>query len=162
MKQRRKVLVALLAVAVLIMGVGFAQLTGTLTIDGNAATTPAALNVVFSAASITGEPTSGESTVTGQGSTTVVFNAKGLSTKNQTVVASFTITNNNAYEVNVATPVIGSYDDTNFTVTVGDFDAAASIAAGDTKTFTVTVKLNTDSATAISTDFDITLAVTAG
>ena len=167
MKKRRIVIAAFLICATLIAGIGYAGITETLTINGTATTTATDVNVYFSAASITHQSSGGGATpgVPGTGVKSVTFTASGLKTKDDSVTATYTVTNGSDYPVKLSVPTIEVFDTTNFDVTSSfttevDLDAAGG--AKSTYEFTVTVKLkNTPNTVAgLTSKFTVSIGAT--
>ncbi|MBQ7333196.1 MAG: hypothetical protein IJW38_02480 [Clostridia bacterium] len=168
MKKRRIVIAAFLICATLIAGIGYAATTETLTINGTASTTATDINVYFSAAAISTQSSGGGATpgVPGEKVKSVTFTAAGLKTKDDTVTATYTVTNGSDYKVTLAKPNITIADKDNFDVTTSftqdtiELDAAGG--ANSSYEFTVTVRLkNTpNTVTGLSSSFTITIGAT--
>lgn len=179
MKQRRTVIVCFLLAALLVIGVGFAAVSETLTLTGNASTSVATLDVKYSAASIIDGKTDTIESASSTGATgdsTISLTAAGLSVKDDYVTASFTITNNNGYAVNVTQPALETTH-TNFSFLVSEWGDATennspvdggngtkniTLASGESETFTVTVTLLTDSADKLTEAFRFSFVASAG
>ncbi len=164
MKKRRIVIAAFLICATLIAGIGYADITENLTINGTASTSATNINVYFSSAAITSQSSGGNATpgVAGTGVKSVTFTASGLMTKDDTVTATYTITNGSDYPVKVSVPTITVGDETNFEVT-SSFNEEIELDAVDGEKsdyqFTVTVKLkNTPNTVAgLSSKFTVSI-----
>ena len=178
MKKRRTVIVCFLLAALLVIGVGFAAVTETLTLTGNASTTVATINVKYSAAAIQGaknDTIRSASSVGAIGDSTISLTAAGLSVKEDYVTATFTIQNYNGYAVTVTEPTLktthshfsvivegwGDAEENNNPVSVGE-TKSITLAANATETFTVTIKLLTDSADKLTESFRLEYVASAG
>lgn len=179
MKKRRTVIVTFLLAALLVMSVGFALVSETLTLTGNASTTVATINVKYSAGSIKDASTDAIKTASSVGATgdsTISLTAAGLSTKDQWVEATFTIVNNNGYAVKVTQPKLetththfaflvsewGDATENNSPVDEADSTKSITLEPGKTETFTVRVTLQTDSADKLTEAFRFTFVASAG
>lgn len=176
MKNRKIVVVAFMLVAVLMLGVGYAALTDTLTIIGNAhidiaqAETTFDNNIYFSASTAT------SSTGTGSVSDTVnhtaddaTFTANKLAVKGEKSVFTFTITNDSNVPavISVApTKLSGAVNPSNsnegiFKVTYAYSEPDMTIdALGGTMDVTVTVEVVNPVTSATSATFGIELTAT--
>ena len=171
MKKRRTLVISLLLVAAIALGVGYAGLTGHVTVEGNVLSNPVALDVDFSDAQIISEPVAGSSDPGAPGDHTLYLDVVGLSKKDDAVVAQYTVINNNAYDVAVKAPdeTVPTSDSDKLTIAgtliaggTGDFDAENSVytlSPGETAMFTVTVTLTKDTGNAIETTFKLTVPV---
>ena len=160
MKNRKTVVVAFLLVAMLLIGVGFAQLTDQLLITGSAGVDADDSQEVFDGdiyfskvingtgctAEILSDPDQGEITVT----------AGALKEVGNEVIATYTIKSESDLDVTV-TPSIVTSNPTYFTVTTSWNDTAQVLPAGSTIDITVTVKLARTAEEDQSTTFTITL-----
>jgi len=176
MKKRRIVIAAFLICATLIAGIGYAETFETLHINGKATTTATDIAVYFTAAEITSDSSGGGSTAgvlgaDGAGVKSLTLTARGLKKANETVVATYTITNSSDYPVKLQAPEITVDDSENFSVSTSfqgdakevgegapaEYETFRTLGAGtnNTYTFTVTVTLkNTPSSIqGLSTDF---------
>ncbi len=190
MKRRRSLVIALLLVAALALGIGYATITRDLTVQGTAKTNPADIDVVFAEgtkiegatanagtdhdARVTAIETA--SSVGTYGDKVISFNALGLQKAGETVTAVFYVVNNNTYPVTLTTPAVEDSQTTNtlehFSVQVGGYkyinpetqqevDFTGNLAAGQTVFFRVTVTLDSnDSAGEISESFHVHLNAT--
>ena len=110
MKNRKTVVVAFLLVAVLLLGVGYAALSDTLTLIGNATIDmkQAEVNfdakVYFSNAEVVSSPNVEADSVGGIGSDDATFTAHSLSTKGDVAVFKFTIANESNVDVLITIP----------------------------------------------------------
>ena len=169
MKKRRTLIIALLLVAALALGVGYATLSTELTVTGSISNTPQAINVTYTEGSIkAGAGTAAAeaaSTVTcTAGAQSATFNASGLTGEGETVSAVFTVKNYNNYDVQMDAPAILSETDADdmFTITTTWLDASGNATAtaplleeNDEATFMVTIKMDKDTANTVTADFVI-------
>ena len=156
MKRRSTLIVALLLIATLALGVGYAALSRDLVIEGVAKNTPAALNVVFTDNEVTGGTNQGikDATILGTpGDFTIGFTAANLSKVNDFVTVTFTIQNKNEYAVRLDDPTISG--NTKFEVTTAWGAEGVELDANETTTLDVTVKLLVPTAEIISEQFQI-------
>ncbi len=175
MKNRKIVVVAFLLIAVLLLGVGYAALTDTLTIIGNAHVDIDSANktfdekVYFSAAEATS--TTGTGTTADTASFTAddaTYTANKLAVKGQKSVFTFTITNasNVDAEITVNTKKLsGDNNPSNsntekFTVEYSYPDGMTIAKNGGTITVVVTVTLKDVVTSATSATFGIELTAT--
>lgn len=175
MKNRKRIVVLFLLVAIMLIGVGYAALTDTLTIIGNAhidlgqAENNYDEKVYFSAAEAT------SSTGTGSTNDAVSFNADDatytankLATKDEKSVFTFTITNESNVDVNITiapTKLSGVENPSNsnpsiFAVTYEYPQGQTIDANGGTITVIVTVEVIAPVTTATSATFGIELTAT--
>lgn len=108
MKNRKTVVVAFLLVAAMLLGVGYAALTDTLTLDGRVTIdmNQAGVNfdekIYWSAAKITESTnTSAEDVITGQGTDDLNFTLHSLATKGDVVKMTCTIKNESNVRVKI-------------------------------------------------------------
>ncbi len=160
MKNYTLVIIITLLLAILVIAVGFATIaTVNLKITGNAAASASQSNFNVK---LTGTPTTG-----GSGTTTAeiandgksaTMNVSGLTTKDQTATATFTISNE-------STDLKASVDATISSLTNSEYFevsksiASSTIAASGTTTITVTVKLlKTPATDQTSGEFTVTIS----
>lgn len=175
MKNRKIVIVAFLLIATLLLGIGYAALTDTLTIIGNAHIDLDTANktfderVYFSAAEAT--------STTGTGSTADVasfspddatFTANKLAIVGEKSVFTFTITNDSNVEVDISVNATKQSGDANpsnsntekFTVEYSYPDGQTIAALGGTIDVVVTVTVKESVTSATSATFGIELTAT--
>ena len=165
MKQKKGVVALALVAAILVLGVGYATLSGqTLYINGNLTGADTAWDVYFSAAAIT----STNDVNTGEGHATIVadadagdvvdgttrvkavtFSITGLEEKDDQVVFTYTVTNASADIAGTIVPTVGS---THQALSVTTDANSYNITAGGTVNIVVTAKLAATPTTAFSTD----------
>lgn len=175
MKNRKRIVVLFLLVAIMLIGVGYAALTDTLTIIGNAHIDIAAAEntfdgkVYFTAAEATSTTGTGtEADVASFTSDDATFTANKLATVGQQSVFTFTITNDSNVDavISVAsTKLSGAENPTNsnddkFTVTYAYPDGMNIAKQGGTITVVVTVTVAEPVTAATSATFGIELTAT--
>ena len=175
MKNRKIVVVAFLLIAVLLLGVGYAALTDTLTIIGNAHIDLDTANlkfdekVYFSASEATSS--TGTGTVDDVASHTAddaTFTANKLATVGQVSVFTFTITNDSNVDAVISvnsTKLSGVANPSNsnedkFTVSYSYPDGMTIAKLGGTITVVVTVTVKEPVTSATSATFGIELTAT--
>ena len=176
MKNRRNVVVAFLLVAVLLLGVGYAALTDTLTIIGNAhidmgeAQNTFDEKVYFSASEVVAG-THGSGTkddVVSHSDDDATFTANSLAVKDDKVSFLFTITNDSNVNVDISvapTKLSGAANPSNsneekFKVTYEYPDGQTITKNGGTITVKVTVEVIDPITSATSATFGIELTAT--
>ena len=141
MKKRRIIILAFMLIAVMVVGIGFAAYSTTLTINGTTAVSAEALefteDVQFVSVTTSNEAF-GRATTNGQ---TATFTVDGMTAYNDRVQFTYTIMNNSDFDVNIEisthpTPASPSK------CTVTTALSANTIPAGESITATVTVVLN--------------------
>lgn len=175
MKNRKTVIVAFLLVVVMLLGVGYAALTDTLTIIGNAHIDVDIANktfdekIYFSAAEATS--TTGTGTTDDVASFTsddATFTANKLATVGQQSVFTFTITNDSNVDALISVGSTKLSGDTNpsnsnadkFTVSYAYPDGMNVAKQGGTITVVVTVTVKEPVTSATSATFGIELTAT--
>ena len=183
MKNRKIVVVAFMLIAVLLMGVGFAELTDVLTITGSAKADTSVSqtefddDVYFSATSIVTDSTGNKAaSQIKEGRDDATITAEHFTTKGQIVKVKFTITNDSpdfdavlTLQANAdgnVTVENGADHDPVFTVTWswtedGVTGGETTIAAGESKDVWVTIVLNETPIEAHDVSFTITYDVEA-
>jgi hypothetical protein len=174
MRNRKITLVAFMLVAVLMLGIGYAALTDTLTIIGNAHIDFAQAEVNYDGKIFFSAATAVSSTGTGATADTASFSADDanftankLATKDEYSVFKFTVTNNSNVNVKVIvnpTKLSGAENPSNsnaakFSVTYEYSEDDKIIDAGQTMDITVTVKVIAPITEATSATFGIEYVV---
>lgn len=145
MKRRRTLIVSLLLVAALCMGVGYAAVSGTLTINGTATYTAQTVELTATAFA----KTNGEGAGTLTPGNPAALAVTNLSLEGDSLVGTLTVVNNSKFNVNLTNVAItnGAY----CTVTcLDDTDAALTekkvilAAEGGTVDLKVSITLNED------------------
>lgn len=173
MKKNRTLIVAVLLVAALALGVGYAAITGNLFIHGKVTTAAQTFNVVFTDYETKSATRDGVETGVLAGSTdaistegvqTVKFFVTGMSYVDDTVVGRFEVTNNNEVAMFFNADPIVTNEGGMFQVTVAwdtDYDTANGIAPnGGAAHLLVTVKMLRGATDAIDIDFTVQLPAT--
>jgi len=177
MRNRKITLVAFMLVAVLMLGIGYAALTDTLTIIGNAHVDLDQANIAFDekfyfsaaeAVSSTGTGTTAD-TAAGEGTDDVTYTVNKLAVKDEYSVFKFTIKNDSNVDAKVTinpTKLSGATNPSNsntekFSVTYEYSNADMVVASnGGTMDVTVTVTLIDPVTSATSATFGIELTAT--
>ena len=150
MKSKKTILGIVLLIAILLLGVGYAAITGvTLNINGTANATANTDNFIVKFTSATaGDKCTAEVSSSDQNGRTATMNVSGLQTANDTATATFVVTNESP-DLNAVLAVktktmtdTGTGDADYFDVEATIADNASSMAPSATRTVTVTVTLN--------------------
>ena len=175
MKNRRTVVVAFLLVAVLLLGVGYAALTDTLTIIGNAHIDLSAAENTFDSKIYFSDAKATSTTGTGTTADTAshtpddaTFTANKLAVVDEISVFTFTITNDSNVDAEItvaSTKLSGAENPSNsntekFEVTYAYPQGTTIAADGGTITVVVTVKVIDPVTSATSATFGIELTAT--
>lgn len=182
MRNRKTIIAAFLVLALMLVGVGYAAIEGTLTIEGTVGSTPQKFNVVFTnahaddivdSANDNAVPAlSVQNTKLEEGNDlaiadlfTVSMTVSGLATTEDSVTVTYTIKNHNKVDMKLTPTIAGA---SIFSVTGGfadgddegtELDATSVVAAEGETTYTVTVKLADDGYDVVkSENFTITIA----
>lgn len=161
MKNRKLVIVAFLVIATLLLGVGYAALTDVLDITGSADINQSAAeeafneDIYFSAAAA--NETGNTASVNADNNDKASFTANTLKGDGDKATFTFTIKNDGDLDA-VVTPSISSNTKTEFFSLSSDWAGQPqTLAAGETKTYTVTVELTATPTDTISGSFIIEL-----
>jgi len=154
----------MLIVAVILMSIGFAAISTTLIINGNAKVSEnnEDFSVIFTAASIDGNDV--YSTAVDDTKKTITFTTSELKTLNQTSILTYEVTNNSSnYDANVnVTCVPKEGTTTKYTSIKNKLDNDATVVkAKETLNGTLTVTLNKTSTEAVSEEYTCTLTFNA-
>lgn len=165
MKNRKSIIVMFLIAVVLCVGIGFAAVSDTLTIDGSASVGDINANfdnnVYFSAAQVVNEKDGDSVTITGTKPDDVSFTCGSLLVANDKAEFKFTVKNDNDIAASVAINLGTNTGETDYFEITTDYSAnSATIAAGGTWDVTVTVKLLKTPVESKSCGCTITLTVT--
>ncbi len=155
---------SMLIVAVILMSIGFAAISTTLIINGNAKVSEnnEDFSVIFTAASIDGNDV--YSTAVDDTKKTITFTTSELKTLNQTSILTYEVTNNSSnYDANVnVTCVPKEGTTTKYTSIKNKLDNDATVVkAKETLNGTLTVTLNKTSTEAVSEEYTCTLTFNA-
>lgn len=158
MKKRRSLIVAFLLVAVMAIGIGYAAITGAITVNGNLSAQPEGFHVVFTDGCFDGTSAEGATYYFTDGSngqaqeltgayTTISVTVENLTSVDQVVKAHLVVQNNNEVTMYCTPSVVQAPD--GFTIDFGDETVwgnaaapkAVALASGATEEFTVSIKL---------------------
>ena len=147
---------SMLIIAILLMSIGFAAISTTLIINGNAKVSEnnEDFSVIFTAASIDGKDV--YSTAVDETKKTITFTTSELKTLNQTSVLTYEVTNNSSnYDANVTiTCVPKEGTTTKYTSIKNKLDNDATIVkAKETLNGTLTITLNKTSTEEVSEEY---------
>jgi hypothetical protein len=155
--------VAFLLVAAMLLGVGYAALTTTLNITGEATVAEAAAQEAFNediSFKSAQANAAGDTAVTTDGSDVAEFTVNSLKGKNDTATFTFVIQNKGDLNATMSAPAITiSSANAGYFTAVGSFNTT-DLAAGGTVTYTVTVTLNNTPTEEISATFAVELTAT--
>lgn len=164
MKKRKIAIVAFMLAAILALGVGFAALTDTLTIEGSAKIAADGAQEVFDediffskALADTTRCTAAIDGTDKDKATMTVLDGVLKGTGSNEVIATYSITSTSDRNV-VITPSISNLDTDHFQVTTS-WNGSQTLAAGATTDIVITVKCIKTPDTDVSTTFTITLDV---
>ena len=172
MKNRKRIIVAFMLIAVMLLGIGYAALTDNLTITGEATVGASAAqnqweqDIYFSAANATATTgTSGiaDSAAVGQSNNdSATFEVKSLNRKGEKATFVFTITNEGNTNYDATISVDNGYPtNTNGTYFDVTYDYGTSIVpANGTLDVTVTVELINDPVENLTAAFTVNLTAT--
>ena len=184
MKNRKTVIAVFLVLALMLVAIGYAAISGTLTIEGTVSSTAQNFNVYFTGAkvdkindsendnavpalSIQNTKVTETQEVTIANLFTVSMTATGLATTEDYIQVTYTIHNHNKVDMLLTPSVSGNtLFDVDFGFADGDdsddlLDATTVVAAEGDTTFTVTVKLADDNLDETATEnFTITIVGT--
>ena len=164
MKNRRSIIVALLLVAALALGIGYAVTTGHLIVNGTVSTQQQTFEVKFTSWDNVTASNNGITAVVGAlPDKTTSLTINGMSKQNDTVTGTFTITNSNEFTMYVTDVTIDNAAGNYFSVSTSwdNMTEAVAIPAGQTTTIDITVTLNQGMSDQIKQFFTITLDATA-
>ena len=166
MKNKKTILGLVLLIAILLLGVGYASISGlTLKIGGTAGATGNTDNFIvkFTEANAGDKCTKAEISATDTNSRTATMEVSGLATEGDTATATFTVKNESP-DVNAVLKVdakeMTGTDASYFTVDATIADNGTSMAPNDTRTVTVTVKLNKTVVEDKTATINVTLSAT--
>lgn len=143
MTKTTKILLGVVIVSILIVGVAYAAITNvTLNIQGTATADPSQANFTVKFSQDEGATTKSSEKVTATvtDDTNAVLNVTGLTTKGETVTATYTVQNTSADLSAVLTPTITNGNTEYFAVT-HNLGTSKTLTKGEAITVTVTVEL---------------------
>ena len=162
MKKRRSIIIALLLIAALALGIGYAAVTDTLSIGGNATVKPHQENLIVEFDSIK-NPTKCTAAIQTD-KTVATFTTTQLEVGGDLATATFVVTNQSPeYKATVAAPTIHITTGSEYFDVTTDFGTETRTlnAVDGTTEFTVTVKLKGAVTEERTCEFTITNNVTA-
>ena len=161
MKKRRNLIIALLLIAALALGIGYAAVTDTLSIGGNATVKPHQENLVVEFDSIKNPSKCTAAIQTDK--TVATFTTTQLVNGEETATATFVVKNNSPeYSATIAAPSIAiTTGDLYFNVTTDFGTESRTLAPNEVTEFTVTVELERAVVEEQTCEFTITNNVTA-
>ncbi|MBE6576932.1 MAG: hypothetical protein E7653_02190 [Ruminococcaceae bacterium] len=171
MKKRRTLIIALLLVAALALGIGYAAVEGKLYIHGKVTTAAQPFDVVFTEYQTEGTPSEGVvgAIVDQLPAQTVKFTVTGMDEAGDTITGKFTIKNNNEFTMYLSDPTIVYTNDANgtdvagngmFTVTTSWGTAGTTLATGAETEVFVTVTMNKGMDAEVNEEFTLTINAT--
>lgn len=166
MKNRKRVVVSFLLVAVMLMSVGYAALTDVLDITGSADVNKSAAEDAYNAdiyfTAAVANQTGNTASVNADNNDKASFTANTLKGAGDTATFTFTITNDGDLDATVTPSISSNTNETYFTIS-SDWNAQPkTLKAGETLTYTVTVELEETPIDTISGSFIIELTAVAG
>ena len=155
---------SMLIIAILLMSIGFAAISTTLIINGNAKVSEnnEDFSVIFTAASIDGNDV--YSTAVDETKKTITFTTSELKTLNQTSVLTYEVTNNSSnYDANVTVTCVPKTGTTaKYTSIKNKLDNDATVVkAKETLNGTLTITLNKTSTESVTEEYVCTLTFNA-
>lgn len=164
MKRRRTLIISLLLVATLVLGIGYAATSTTLTWEGDVANDPLSISVIFTDATeaVTVMTSARQTTVADAcnpgttGSDTISPKVDGLKEVGDQVTFTYTVTNNSDVDVKLNAPAFDpTFTSEYFEVTIGSW-TESRVAVGGTSEIDLTVRLIKVSDAEQSANFTIT------
>ena len=155
---------SMLIIAILLMSIGFAAISTTLIINGNAKVSEnnEDFSVIFTAASIDGNDV--YSTAVDETKKTITFTTSELKTLNQTSILTYEVTNNSSnYDANVTVTCVPKTGTTaKYTSIKNKLDNDATVVkAKETLNGTLTITLNKTSTESVTEEYVCTLTFNA-
>ena len=149
MKKRRTLIIALLLVATLAIGFGYAATSGHLQINGTVSTRDQAFAMIFTKYE-TKEASTGVTAFTGVNAdnpgyndSSISFHVQGLSKNDDYLIGEFTVQNLNEFDMYLITASVTNPNENLFTVTPPTFsNGAVKVEPQGTTTFQVRIDLN--------------------
>ena len=171
MKKRRTLIIAILLVAALALGIGYAALSTELTVTGSVTNQPHPINVVYTGNAqvvrVTGdleEAATASNVICTANAKSATFNVSKLAHNGDFVVASFEVINYNEYKVQMENPTVSYTGDEFYEVETywvnaqgARQDAAPELSKDQTATFYVKVMMNKTTAESLSGDFTVSI-----
>jgi hypothetical protein len=145
MKNRKTVVVAFMLVAAMLLGVGYAALSDTLTITGDATVNKSGAQEAFNEdiyfSDAVANQTGNTASVDTDDNDKATFKVESLKGQGDTATFTFTIKNAGDVNASVAVPTITNSNETYFTITTDWGNDAKALAAGDSINVVVTITL---------------------
>ena len=164
MKNKKTFVGIALLMVVLVLGIAYAAITGSLTITGNVVATPDSSNlkVQFTGITTPSTPTDGVTATAVAGATDATLNVEGLTTAGQKRTATFNI-KNNSDELNALVDVTAEeINGTDFfSINAEVANPTKELKPGDETTVTVTVELIKTPIADVSGTINVELEATA-
>lgn len=138
--KRRNLILSFVAVALLLIGLGYAALTETLTVTGTVSTTEANISLVFSAA----ESSDKNATLGATGTNTINVKSSAFKTAGDTVTFTLTVSDASDTGLDVKITELGTVTNDNteyFEITYSGLTVDQVIGANATGQVVITVKL---------------------
>lgn len=166
MKNRKRVVVSFLLVAVMLMSVGYAALTDVLDITGSADVNKSAAENAYNAkiyfTGAVANQTGNTASVNADNNDKASFTANTLQGAGDTATFTFTITNDGDLDATVTPSISSNTNETYFSISSDWNGQPKTLEAGKTLTYTVTVTLKETPTDTISGSFIIELTAVAG
>lgn len=166
MKNRKRVVVSFLLVAVMLMSVGYAALTDVLDITGSADVNKSAAEDAYNAdiyfTGAVANQTGNTASVNADNSDKASFTANTLQGAGDTATFTFTITNDGDLDATVTPSISSNTNETYFSISSDWNKQPKTLEAGKTLEYTVTVTLKETPTDTISGSFIIELTAVAG
>ena len=154
MKNKKKVVVAFLLVAVLLLGVGYAALTDVLDITGSADVNQSAAEEAFNEdiyfSNAVANETGNTASVNADNNDKASFTANTLKGKGDKATFTYTIKNDGDLDASITPAISSNTNPGYFTITSDWAGATKTLAAGASITYTVTIELIETPTTTIS------------
>ena len=166
MKNRKRVVVSFLLVAVMLMSVGYAALTDVLDITGSADVNKSAAEDAYNAdiyfTGAEANQTGNTASVNTDNKDKASFTANTLQGAGDTATFIFTITNDGDLDATVTPSISSNTNEAYFEISSDWNGQPKTLKAGEDLTYTVTVKLKETPTDTISGSFIIELTAVAG
>lgn len=166
MKNRKRIVVAFLLVAVMLMSVGYAALTDVLDITGSADVNKSAAEDAYNAdiyfTAAVANQTGNTASVNADNNDKASFTANTLQGKDDTATFTFTIINDGDLDALVTPSISSNTNEQYFAISSDWAGQAKTLGAGQSLNYTVTVTLKETPTDTISGSFIIELTAVAG
>lgn len=161
MKKRRTLVIALLLIAALAIGIGYAAFSVEMTLSGAASMNATECAVVFEDATLNAGGTDGVTlTRSGQGTITLTANLAGFKTVGDTATVTVIVSNPHDFDVKLNTLTFKADEKKNadgvrYLNVTHTFVEGTTIEAGDTYEFAFTVTCGATSASTVNENFTL-------